>query len=139
MRAGLIDLLNGRFLNDLKISEVGEDQQRVISIIDNLNRLFNTRRGSISNLPDYGLPDITEVYRELPYSIDGLRKAIKETVTKYEPRLQRVRVTHHDSDPFSMRLVFILSAELQRGKRVQFRTTFSSDELAQVMEGKQPR
>jgi type VI secretion system protein len=138
MKAGLIDVLNGQFLNGLVISDVSEDQQRVISIIDNLNRLFNTRRGSISYLPDYGLPDITEVYRDLPYSIDGLRRAIKETVAKYEPRLHRVRVKHQESDPYSMRLVFILSAEIQRGQRVQFRTTFSSSELAQVMEGKRP-
>ncbi|MGH7455136.1 MAG: type VI secretion system baseplate subunit TssE, partial [bacterium] len=75
MEAGLIDVLNGRFLNGMELEEVDADEQRKLSIMDNLTRMFNSRRGSIAHLPDYGLPDITQVYRELPYSVEGLRKA----------------------------------------------------------------
>jgi type VI secretion system protein len=132
MEAGLIDVLKGRFLDGTELSEVSEDQHRILSILDNLNRLFNTRQGSIAHLPDYGLPDITEVYRDLPYSIDGLRKAIKAAVEKFEPRLRRVRVDHQKTDPYAMRLSFLLTAQLLRGERVQFQTTFTSNELAQV-------
>src|SRR5512135_1060951 len=96
MDAGLVDVLNGQFLNGLSIHEVDRPQLRVLSILDNLNRLFNTRRGAIDHLPDYGLPDITQVYRDLPYSVDGLRAAIKDVVEKYEPRLRRVRVEKHE-------------------------------------------
>lgn len=132
MEAGLIDILNGRFLNGLELHEVSQEEWRKWSILDNLTRLFNTRQESIAHLPDYGLPDITKVYRELPYSVDGLRKAIKAAVEKYEPRLRRVRVDHHEGETFSMRLTFILSAELIRGQKVQFQTTFTSNELAEV-------
>lgn len=138
MEAGLIEALNGRFLNGLDLSEVDSAQHRVLSILDNLNRLFNTRCGSIDHLQDYGLPDITQVYRDLPYSIEGLRSAIKEAVRKYEPRLRRVRVDHQQGDPYAMRITFILSAELLRGQKVQFQTTFASHELAQVAAWRQP-
>jgi len=133
METGLIDGLNGRFLNGLTLDEVDASQQRVLSILDNLNRLFNSRRGSIAHLVDYGLPDITQVYRDLPYSVEGLRQAIRETVEKYEPRLRRVRVDHQKGDPYAMRITFILSAELLTGQRVQFQTTFQSNELTHVV------
>ena len=132
MDTGLFDAVAGGYMNGLTIDEVDPSQQRILSIIDNLSRLFNARRGSVEHLPDYGLPDITQVYRELPYSIEGLRQAIKETVETYEPRLRRVRVDHQRGDPFAMRITFILSAELSRGQRVQFQTTFSSSELTHV-------
>lgn len=132
MDAGLIDVLNGQFLNGLSVQEVDRPQLRVLSILDNLNRLFNTRRGAIAHLDDYGLPDITQVYRELPYSVEGLRQSIKSAVEHYEPRLRRVRVDHEKGDPYAMRITFILSAELIRGQKVQFQTTFASHELAEV-------
>ncbi len=132
MDAGLIDVLSGHFLNGQSLADVDEHQHRVLSILDNLNRLFNTRRESIAHLPDYGLPDITQVYRDLPYSIEGLRQAVKETVEKYEPRLRRVRVDHQSGNPYEMRITFILSAELMRGQKVQFQTTFASHDLAEV-------
>lgn len=132
MNAALIDVLNGQFLNGVRVEEADDVQQRVLSILDNLNRLFNSRRGSIAHLPDYGLPDITQVYRDLPYSIEGLRTAIKESVERYEPRLRRVRVEHQQGDAFAMRITFILTAELIQGQKVQFQTTFASHELADV-------
>jgi type VI secretion system protein len=138
MEAGLIEALNGTFLNGLNLNEVDSSQHRVLSILDNLNRLFNTRCGSIDHLQDYGLPDTTQVYRDLPYSIEGLRTAIKEAVRKYEPRLRRVRVDHQQDDPYAMRITFILSAEMLRGQKVQFQTTFASHELAHVSVWRRP-
>ena len=132
MPAGLIEMLNGQFLDGTPVEEADDFQQRVMSVLDNLNRMFNTRKGSIAHLPDYGLPDITQVYRELPYSVEGLRQSIKATVERYEPRLRRVRVDHQKGDPYSMRITFILSAELAKGQRVQFQTTFTSHELTEV-------
>jgi type VI secretion system protein len=83
-------------------------------------------------LPDYGLPDIMTIYRDAPHSIEQLRRALKEAIRKYEPRLQRVRVEQVDVDKFEMRLVFIVSAYLENGQRVKFKTTFESQESARV-------
>lgn len=134
MDAGLIDVLLGHFLDGQAVADEHPAYRRLRSIVDNLSRLFNTRRGSIAHLPDYGLPDISQVYRDLPYSIDGLREAIKQVVEKYEPRLRRARVEQQQAQGanFDMRVTFIVSGELREGQKVQFQTTFKSNDLAEV-------
>ena len=134
MEAALIDILRGSFMSGEPVTDGDPRQQRIRSIIDNLTRLFNTRRGSIAHLPDFGLPDISQVYRDLPFSIDGLRAAIKDVVEKYEPRLRRVRVDTMEKDKdddYDMRVSFIVSGEV-KGHKVQFQTTFVSNDLAEV-------
>ena len=140
MEAGLIDILLGHFLDGQPIADEDPDHLKLRSIIDNLSRLFNSRRGSIAHLPDYGLPDISQVYRDLPYSIDGLRVAIKQVVEKYEPRFRRVRVEKLQGREyeFDMRVSFILTGELRQGQKVQFRTTFKSNDLAEVRSWRTP-
>jgi type VI secretion system protein len=134
MDAGLMDVILGHFLDGQTVAEEAPAHRKLRSIIDNLSRLFNTRRGSLAHIPDYGLPDISQVYRDLPYSIDGLRTAIKQVVEKYEPRLRRVRVEQEKDKEgeYEMRVSFIVSGELQHGQKVQFQTTFKSNDFAEV-------
>ncbi len=140
MEAGLIDVLLGHFLDGQAVADEEAEHRKLRSIIDNLHRLFNTRRGSLPHIPDYGLPDISQVYRDLPYSIDGLRIAIKQVVEKYEPRLRRVRVEQQQGreGEYEMRVSFIVSGELQQGQKVQFQTTFKSNDLAEVRSWRRP-
>lgn len=141
MQAGLIDILLGHFLSGQAVDDEDPGQHRLLSIIDNLTRLFNTRRESIAHLPDYGLPDISQVYRDLPYSIDGLRAAIRDVVEKYEPRLRRVRVEKMEKDKdeeYDMRVSFIVTGELMKGQKVQFQTIFTSNDLAEVKPWRKP-
>lgn len=132
MKASVFDVLNGGFANGRPVRSVPEDRHLLWSVVSNLNRLFNTRRGSVRHLPDYGLPDMLTVYRDAPRSADELRRAIKESIKTYEPRLHRVRVKHRDTEEYTMRLVFIVSAELINGERVQFETTFESQKSTEV-------
>lgn len=132
MKASIFDVLNGGFTTGDSITSTREEKHLELSVMGNLNRLFNTRQGSIAHLPDYGLPDIMTIYRDAPRSIERLRQALKEAVRKYEPRLQRVHVEQVDVDRFEMRLVFIVSAYLENGDRVKFKTTFESQESARV-------
>ncbi len=141
MDAGLIDLLLGHFLDGQAVADGDPARNRLSSIVDNLSRLFNTRRGSIAHLPDFGLPDISQVYRDLPYSIEGLRAAIRSVVEKYEPRLHRVRVEKLEKDKdeeHDMRVSFIVTGELEKGQRVQFQTTFTSNDMAEVRPWRKP-
>jgi len=132
MRASLFDVLTGEFLPDHPLTGTREERHLELSIMGNLNRLFNCRQGSMSHLPEYGLPDIMTIYRDAPSSIDRLRRALKEAVRTYEPRLNRVHVEQTDVESFDMRLVFIVSAHLPSGRRVRFKTTFESQDAAQV-------
>lgn len=132
MEASLYDVLSGGFVGDRPLASVPSDRHRMLSVMSNLNRLFNTRQGSIKHLPEYGLPDIMTIYRDAPRSADELRRAIQKAVRTYEPRLRRVRVEHRETEEYTMRLVFILHAEMMDGQRVQFETTFGSQESAHV-------
>jgi type VI secretion system protein len=134
MKAGLFDVLIGRFADGQVVGSVSEDQHQLLSVLSNLNYLFNTRRGALSHMPDYGLPDITEIYRDIPDSVLKLRKSIKEAVERYEPRLHRVRVDPQETDPAAMRLVFFVSGELSNRQLVRFQTTFSSNEATAVVQ-----
>lgn len=132
MRAGLYDILSGEFADGRPVDSVSEDDQYILSIVSNLNYLFNSRQGAIKHLPGYGLPDITEIYRDIPDSIQKLKQAIQKAVEEYEPRLKHIRVHYKETDSSSFRIVFILTASLLNDERVKFQTTFSSQEKAQV-------
>jgi type VI secretion system protein len=130
MRSSIYDVLRGSFESDERpLHHIPEKRRRVLSIVDNLDRLFNTRRGAIEHMMDYGLPDISEIYRDVPESIPDLQAAIQETVEKYEPRLTDVQVQHQENEqePFEMKLTFILSGRLVGREKIQFETTFQSE------------
>ena len=133
MHCGLFDALTGRFAGGERLDEVPEAEHRLRSILGNLGRLFNTRQGSLAHAPDFGLPDITDISRDRPERVDALRRAIRDAVQRYEPRLQRVRVEMEAGGraPPS-KLVFLLVAEMAPQGRVEFQTTIRSDEPVDV-------
>jgi type VI secretion system protein len=131
MQQGLFESLTGQFLDKTPVDQPAPRDRRVHSIMDHLNRIFNTREGSITHLKDYGLPDISEIYRKMPDGLDELRKAIERTVEKFEPRLKRVKVARKEREKTAaaaaeFKLEFILSGELREGGMVRFQTTFTS-------------
>ena len=106
---------------------------RLESIRGHLSILLNTRRGAIPHLPDYGLPDSTEVSMRDRYSIVNFGRAIEETVRKYEPRLMQVRVKPIELDPDAVgdfRLGFLLEARILKEStrlRALFKTSGSAE------------
>ena len=138
MKQALFENLTGHFLDGRPVDSVPAQSRGIMSIMDHLNRLFNTRKGSLPHLKDYGLPDISEIYRKMPHGIEELQKAIKRTVEKYEPRLRKVKVTERETDPKDFKLVFILSGELAEGGLVRFQTTFTSTGNSSIAPWKKP-
>jgi type VI secretion system protein len=127
MNQGLFESLTGQFLDGTPVESVPQKLRRVTSVMDHLNRMFNTRQGSISHLEGYGLPDVSDIYRRMPDAIDELRNAIKSTITRYEPRLENIRVVQRDEQRLDARLTFIITGELKGGGgMVRFQTMFNS-------------
>ncbi|MDG5814745.1 type VI secretion system baseplate subunit TssE [Chitinispirillales bacterium ANBcel5] len=134
MKQGLFESLTGEFLDGTPVDDVAQGQKMTKSIMDHLSRLFNTRCGSIPHLPDYGLPDISEMYRKMPVGTHTLRQAIRKTVEKYEPRLKNIRVEPQQSKDKHARIVFILSAKMKNnGAPVRFQTTFSASAPSKII------
>jgi type VI secretion system protein len=138
MNQGLFESLTGTFLDGAKVEDVAVANRRILSIMDHLTRMFNTRRGITPHLKEYGLPDVSEIYRKMPHGMEELQQAIVTAVEKYEPRLTRVRVTPREHDKSYHRMIFILTAELKgTGQRVRFQTTFASSGESSVNQWKQ--
>ena len=58
------------------------------SVIDNLHCLFNSRKGTVPGLEDYGLPDINQYYQNFPRSINEWVVIVELAIKKFEPRIQ---------------------------------------------------
>jgi type VI secretion system protein len=82
------------------------------SVLRNLRRLLNSRHGVAQTRTDYGIPDMCDVLHNFPDAIAGMRKAIKTTIERYEPRLRRVNVKHVESPDDPQALHYEITAEL---------------------------
>ena len=92
---------------------IREDTGRMAdSVMQNLRLLLNSSHGTSVIRSDYGIPAIVDVLHDFPDAIAGMRKAIKTTIEKYEPRLRRVTVRHLESPDDPQALNFEISAEL---------------------------
>lgn len=57
----LYEILTCNFTGDLPLKVINEEDQVILSVLDNIQRILNARVGTISHLPDYGLPDMTKI------------------------------------------------------------------------------
>ncbi|MEO6094149.1 MAG: type VI secretion system baseplate subunit TssE [Fibrobacteria bacterium] len=128
----LFEKLADQYADGTSISTVPQEFRRAKSIADHLWRMFNTRQGALPHLPGYGLPDISEIYRKLPASLKELENTILTLVSKYEPRLERVRIRPLPTTPLEFKLCFELSASIKGGERISFQTSFNTTGETQV-------
>ncbi|EDT40922.1 type VI secretion system baseplate subunit TssE [Burkholderia ambifaria] len=123
---GLFERVTGHFACGASVDECSAETQVCLSVRDNIERILNSRRGSLAHLPDYGLDDLSEIYRHLPSSAHTLRQAIEATLLKYEPRLKKVEIDIHSPEP-GMLLSFTMACHLHREGLVRFGTNFMPD------------
>jgi len=95
---------SGTDIEETDFTRLSEEQKSRKSIIENLTMILGSRQGSVSHLPDFGLPDVIQVYIDSGYTFEPLKKQIRETILKYEPRIGSVRVEDPVFDKNNMRL-----------------------------------
>ncbi|HEY4126531.1 MAG TPA: type VI secretion system baseplate subunit TssE [Gammaproteobacteria bacterium] len=88
----------------------------VESVLQDVGRLYNTRRGSTPLSAAYGLPDISNMLANLtPPDLERIREAIEVTTREFEPRMQETRVSlPAEESPGLLR--FVVQGELLYGK-----------------------
>lgn len=92
---------------------IHQDPRRLTqSVLENLRRLLNTRQGIVPTQLDYGIPDLVDALYNFPETIVNMRRAIKATIEKYEPRLRRVNVKHVETPDDPLALRYEITAEL---------------------------
>lgn len=82
-----------------------DHQSMIESVKSNLQQMLNVREGSVSSLPDYGMPDFNDLVYEFPDAIYQLQLAIRQFLLRYEPRVEDVLVNYvpDSSQPLQLR------------------------------------
>ncbi|MGJ3449113.1 type VI secretion system baseplate subunit TssE, partial [Enterobacter sp. PTB] len=78
----LHDMLYGNFEGEIELHQVSEENQHIMSVLDNLQRILNARAGSLAHLPDYGLPDMTLILQGMPGTVHALKSTLATTLLK---------------------------------------------------------
>ena len=125
-RPGLFETVTGHFANGAPVSMFDAQTQAFLSVQDNIQRILNSRRNGLAHLPDYGLGDLSEIYRHLPSSAHKLKREIEATLLKYEPRLASIAIDIEETEP-GLLLSFTMSCLLRQSGLVRFGTHFMPD------------
>lgn len=127
----LYEMLLQNFDGELDLSRVDEQDQHTLSVLDNVQRILNSRAGALSHLPDYGLPDMGMILQGLPATAHALMGTMTDTLLEYEPRLATVSIELLPQ-VLPGHLEYALHAQLKNGRRISFGTTLGPEGRALV-------
>ncbi|RLB43297.1 MAG: type VI secretion system baseplate subunit TssE [Deltaproteobacteria bacterium] len=90
-----------------------QDPKRLTdSVLNHLQKILNTRHGTVPIAEDFGIPDFTEFANNYPDSLRGIERAIRNTILRYEPRLKAVRVNFLPQEEDVLTLRFQIIAKI---------------------------
>lgn len=135
MTAALFETLQGRYSDGTPVSELEGRSARIRSIQDHLQRLLNARYDVLAHIPEHGLPDLPSLYDGLPYSLDAMTRIVRNTILRFEPRLQHVQVSARYEEKTDSVVQLDITGVLQEGGMARFRTSFMSDGGAEIRSG----
>ncbi|ENZ0433534.1 type VI secretion system baseplate subunit TssE [Enterobacter hormaechei] len=119
----LYEMLSGNFSGGLSLNQVSEQNQVILSVLDNMQRILNCRAGTLAHLPDYGLPDMTKILQGMPGTAHQLITTLSAVLLKYEPRLSRIEELNGSSDVLRNQVI-----ELQtRTRNFRLENEFQTD------------
>lgn len=119
----LYETLYGNFTGGLDLNQISEQDQVILSVLDNMQRILNCRAGTLAHLPDYGLPDMTKILQGMPGTAHELMGILSAVLLKYEPRLKKVTVVLQEQNvPGELR--YAIDAVLRGIGLVRYGTEF---------------
>jgi len=105
-------------------------------VAKHLQQMLNTRAGASLSAPEYGMVEISDMLHDFPDAMGVMQRAIKNSITKHEPRLRnvQVRLVQPDEDEQELFVHFEISAQLvhPNGDRQPVRFSTSVDESSNV-------
>lgn len=122
----LYEVLFGNFTGGLGLHEVSENDQVILSVLDNIQRILNCRAGTLTHLPDYGMPDMNGILNGMPASSHLLKSLLSDVLLKYEPRLKSINVLIPEQVKPG-ELNYIIEAVLKDNGLVLYGTEFRPD------------
>ncbi|WP_028722651.1 type VI secretion system baseplate subunit TssE [Pantoea ananatis] len=119
----LYEILAGNFSCGLSLHQVNEENQVILSVLDNMQRILNCRAGTLAHLPDYGLPDMTKILQGMPGTAHEMMGTLSAVLLRYEPRLKKITVVMLEQKvPGELR--YAIDAELKGIGLVRYGTEF---------------
>ena len=119
----LYEMLTGNFTGGLELYQVSAQNQVILSVLDNMQRVLNCRAGTLAHLPDYGLPDMTKILQGMPGTAHELMGTLSAALLKYEPRLKKITVILLEQE-IPGELCYAIDAELKDIGLVRYGTEF---------------
>ncbi|PWF24793.1 type VI secretion system baseplate subunit TssE [Corticimicrobacter populi] len=111
-----------------RISGLGDGQARshqtrvevlIESIRAHLQRILNTRQGSVPIDPDFGVPDFTNLAgSSVAGTTQEMAASMTRMVARYEPRLKAVRIQLAESGTEVLSLSFTLEGSIEVSDRI---------------------
>jgi len=89
------------------------------SILQNLERILNSRAGMSIACESYGIPDLTQIVNGVPERAREIEKALEKCIREYEPRLTHVEVEHVPNAHGPMTACFKVRAGVSSGKSAE--------------------
>lgn len=107
------------------------------SVISHLQKMLNTRQGSVPIADDYGMPDLTNFSGEdLTSAADELQQIIKTVIQKYEPRVQKVAIIFEpkpgETSLLRFRLEGTMSTDRDKAIPIIFETVVTAEGMVRV-------
>ncbi|MFM0652927.1 type VI secretion system baseplate subunit TssE [Paraburkholderia sediminicola] len=122
----------GPSLYDMLLGQIGGEPLHahddrtleILSVQQNIRRILNARAGALKHLPDFGLPDLTNIFKALPASSHLLKQQMETTLLKYEPRIRAINVDIIENDDPGVTVSYEMTCHLKRAGLVRFGTYF---------------
>lgn len=122
-RPSLYETLYGNFTGGLDLHQISEQNQTILSVLDNMQRILNCRTGTLAHLPDYGMPEMTKILQGMPGTAQELMGTLSAVLLKYEPRLKKIAVVLLEQS-VPGELCYAIDAELKGVGLVRYGTEF---------------
>ena len=105
------------------------------AVVSHLRQICATPRGSVLLAPAYGVDDPTRLFHEYPESVEDMERDLLEVITRFEPRLANVAITHVKTDDLDLQLRFDVQGTLVSEGRVlavRFSTVIDSNNRVEL-------
>jgi len=103
------------------------ENKDLLSIVENLNNILNTKKGYGSFLAEFGIRDMNE-YTSRDDIIHAVMNEVKENIERYEPRVRVMDIViEQDDNPFALSFkVACMVRESSKSLKMVFDSVFNN-------------
>jgi|SaaInl47_10m_RNA_FD_contig_111_192000_length_3134_multi_12_in_0_out_0_4 type VI secretion system protein len=118
---------------DKKNDAICSQDEYIVSIIYYINKLLFVRKGSCLINKNFGMDNLySSTDNSVSFFIKNAQQEIQNIITKYEPRLKNVVVTHFDTSGVNEHIFKIKAKLVKNDDNIILDCTLSSDQRVTI-------